>query len=673
MNHIQTLFTCAGLGISFSIFAQSSDMKEELPGNIALPTSTEELKQVAATEKETYKYSVKDYFEKPQTSGYQFSRDGKYFSYRKRDDAGKRHLYVQDIESGETKKVLEEGEELIRGYSWPNNEQLIFIKDQGGDENYQLFVVDIDGGNEKALTPFDGVRVSILQMLREKPEVIIIQMNKDNEQVFEPYLLNIKNGDYTKLYENTDMEKPIMGYDFDKDGALRGYTRQVNGTDYEQLYRISEKDEFKVIAHYDWKGSFGISAFDYASDEPHMAYVTTNLETDKSVIARYDLKNNKQLETVFEAPGYDVGGMSRSRKRNYEIDYFSYNGKKQQLVPVSETYKKFDEKLKSKFGDKQVFVSSMTEDENKVLLYVTSDKLYGEYHIYDVQKDKFKMLLNLMPQLKEGDMAEMRPIKFNTRDGLSVEGYITLPKNAVKGERVPVIVNPHGGPYGVRDGWGFNPETQLFASRGYATLQINYRGSGGYGKGFYLAGSKQIGRKMLNDLEDGVAHAIAQGWADKDKVAIYGGSYGGLATLGSLIKTPDLYTCGVDYVGVSNLFTFVESFPAYWKPFMKQFYEQWYDPENPEEKKIMEDVSPALNSEKITKPLMVVQGANDPRVNINESDQIVENLRERGYYVPYMVKYNEGHGFGHEENQLELYESMMGFFAKFLKQGELKE
>ena len=287
--------------------------------------------------------------------------------------------------------------------------------------------------------------------------------------------------------------------------------------------------------------------------------------------------------------------------------------------------------------------------------------------MYNVANDSFKEVINLMPQLKEEDMAEMRPISYKTRDGLTVHGYLTIPNNAKAGAKVPLIVNPHGGPYGPRDNWGFNPETQLFASRGYATLQVNYRGSGGYGKKHYLAGSKQIGRKMLNDLEDGVAYAKSMDFIDGDRVAIYGASYGGLATLGSLVKTPDLYTCGVDYVGVSNLFTFVNSFPAYWKPFMAQFYEQWYDETNEEEKKLMEEVSPALHVDKITKPLFVVQGANDPRVNINESDQIVSKLRARGVDVPYMVKYNEGHGFGHEESRLELYQSMMGFFAKHLK------
>ena len=272
-----------------------------------------------------------------------------------------------------------------------------------------------------------------------------------------------------------------------------------------------------------------------------------------------------------------------------------------------------------------------------------------------------------MPQLREADMANMLPIHFQTRDGLTIYGYLTLPNSTSKENPVPMIVNPHGGPYGIRDRWKFNSEAQLFASRGYATLQINYRGSGGYGKNYLLKGSKQIGRNMLNDLEDGVAFVLKQGLINKDKIAIYGASYGGLATLGSLVKTPDLYKCAVDYVGVSNLFTFVNSFPPYWKPLLKQFYEQWYNPENPEEHQIMTAVSPALNVDKIKTPLFIIQGANDPRVNINESDQVVKQLRAKGLETPYMVRYNEGHGFHHEENEIALYQTMLGFFAKHLK------
>ena len=214
---------------------------------------------------------------------------------------------------------------------------------------------------------------------------------------------------------------------------------------------------------------------------------------------------------------------------------------------------------------------------------------------------------------------------------------------------------------------GFNPETQLFASRGYATLQVNFRISGGYGKEFLRAGFKQIGRKAMDDVEDGVRYVLEQGWIDEDKIAIYGASHGGYATLMGLIKTPDLYTCGVNYVGVSNIETFFASFPEYWKPLTEMVKAIWYDLDDPVEAEIAREVSPVFQVDKITKPLFVVQGANDPRVNINESDQIVEKLRAKGFEVPYMVKYNEGHGFYREENSLEFYATMLGFLSQYLK------
>ncbi len=381
----------------------------------------------------------------------------------------------------------------------------------------------------------------------------------------------------------------------------------------------------------------------------------------------YDLKRNKEIKTLFSNPDYDVSGMRVSRKRNWEIDYFAYEGEKYVVIPVSETYKKLHAKFQKEFPGKEVYITSSDDDEAIYLLHVGSDRLYGKYYQYDTKSGKFSLLYDLMPQLKEEDMAEMRPITFQSRDGKTIHGYITLPKAAVEGKKVPLVVNPHGGPQGVRDSWGFNPECQLFASRGYATLQVNFRISGGYGKDFLTSGFKQIGRKAMDDVEDGVRYAIAQGWIDKDRIAIYGASHGGYATLMGLVKTPDLYACGVDYVGVSNIETFFKSFPEYWKPYLEMVKEIWYDLDKPEEAKIAREVSPFFQIDKIKKPLFVVQGANDPRVNINESDQIVTALRAKGFEVPYMVKYNEGHGFYREENTMDFYNAMLGFLAKYLK------
>ena len=647
--------------------SNAQDKSDSLPGNISLPSTQEELAKIVALDKGNYKYAVEDYFVKPQQSSFKLSPNGKYFSYMEKDNNGKRHVYVKNNETNEIIRAIEEDEELIRDYRWASDKRLIYLKDQGGNENYHLFAVNVDGSNPKSLTPFENVQVNILNELKEQPDHMIIQMNKDNPEIFEPYKINIHTGEIVKLFENKEVSSPIVDYQFDKDGNLRGYTRQENSTDYLFYYKVSQDKPFEKVVKTNWKDNFSIIDFDYTTKYEHDVYVSSNLESNTNELILYDLKEKKMMKKIYSNDTFDIGGLERSRKRGYEVDYYYYQGEKYNVIPVSDTFKDLYKKLKTQFKDKEFYLTSSTDEEDKHLIYVQSDRLYGTYYLYDTKNGDFKKLLDLMPQLNEKDMAEMRPVKFKSRDGLTIYGYITIPKEVKEGKKVPLIVNPHGGPYGVRDSWGFNPETQLFASRGYATLQVNYRGSGGYGKKFFLAGSKQIGRKMLDDLEDAVLYIKKQGWVNENKIAIYGASYGGLATLGSLVKTPDLYTCGVDYVGVSNLFTFFDAFPPYWKPYLGQVYEQWYNPESEEEKKIIKEISPALNVDKITKPLFVVQGANDPRVNIKESDQVVDNLRSKGYDIPYLVKYNEGHGFAHEENRIELYKVMMGFFAKHLK------
>lgn len=641
-----------------------------IPGNPELVSSDEELNALGRLAEGDYKYTVEDYFAKPKASTFRFSPDGKYMSYREKDENGKRHIYVKDVTSGETTRAIEEKEELVRGYAWLNNNRLAYISDTGGDENYHVFAVDLDGSNLKDLTPFDGVQAQFSNLLDEDKEHIIVNLNKNNPQVFEPYKVNVVTGELTQLYVNDDPGSPIIGYDFDKNGNLKGFTKLKNGVDQDYFYKDSEGN-FKVLKSLNWKDTFVVVSFDYATEYEHDAYVVSNLESDKAKIIRYDLGKNISLGDVFANDKYDVSDMHLSKNRGYELDYVSYEGEKAVIVPISETYSKLHDRITKTFPGKQYSIADATDAEDKLLIFLQSDKLYGEYHSYDVAKDEFTFLYNLMPQLKEEDMAEMRPITFTSRDGLTIHGYITLPKEALQGEKVPVIVNPHGGPQGIRDSWGFNPEAQLFASRGYATLQVNFRISGGYGREFLESGFKQIGRKAMDDVEDGLKYVVEQGWVDKEKAAIYGGSHGGYAVLRGLTKTPDLYACGVDYVGVSNLFTFMDSFPEYWKPYLEIVREIWYDETIPEEKVIMEEVSPVYQIGKIKKPLFVVQGANDPRVNINESDQIVEALRAKGQDVPYMVKYDEGHGFGKEENSIALYRAMMGFFAKHLKDKEI--
>ncbi|WP_090022286.1 S9 family peptidase [Chryseobacterium oleae] len=663
MNLNAKIFGAAQIVLSAMMMnAQTSTAK--LPGDPTLPSSKETLDKLISYDKGNFKYKVEDYFARPNASQFKISPDGQYLSYKEKDADKKNHVYVKELKTGKITKAIVEKDDLIGGYGWLDKKRLFFTQDKGGNENNHLYAVDIDGKNLKDLTPFDGVTLNYADVVKDT-EFVIVALNKNNKQIFEPYKVNFNTGEMTQLYENKDVNNPIDGYIFDKKGNMRGYTVLENGLTTKTYYKDLETGKFNLIKSTDWKNTFNIIGLNDNSKNKDEAYVVTNLDSDKARIVLYDLKKNAIIKEVYSNPVYDVSSIRTARKnRNYELDYISYTGIKSETIPVSKFYKEIHDQLKAEFKEKEFSVVSSDDNEEKLLVVVGSDRLYGTYYEYDTKSKQLKLLYNLMPQLKEEDMAEMKPIEFKSRDGLTIRGYITMPKDAANGKKVPLIVNPHGGPQGVRDNWGFNPEDQLFASRGYATLHVNFRISGGYGKEFQQSGYKQIGRKAMDDVEDGVKYVIEQGWIDKNKVAIYGGSHGGYATLMGLIKTPDLYACGVDYVGVSNIFTFFESFPEYWKPYKEMVKQIWYDLDNPEEAKIAKEVSPVFHIDKIKKPLFVVQGANDPRVNINESDQIVKAMRAKGVEVPYMVKYDEGHGFRKEPSRIELYKYMLGFFAE---------
>ncbi|MDB1144903.1 MAG: S9 family peptidase [Alcaligenaceae bacterium] len=639
-----------------------------LPGNTSLPSSKNELEALAALESADYKYKVEDFFKKPKTSGYQISPNGQFLSFKKRNDEGKTDLWLRNLNTQEETLLLKEGEDVIRGYFWVNDTHILYGQDQGGNEQYHIYDLNIITKTSKDLTPFENVVAMVIRVLREEENTVLIQMNKNIPQLFEPYKLNIETGELIQLFENTDLTAPIADYTFDKQGVLRAYN-VVRGVDSELFYRIDE--EFKSIKHIPMSDVYSILGFDYTSQDPDIAYIANNTETDLCQIERVNLKTGQCLEVLHNNDEYDVQSFGVSRHRGYELDYFSYEGERHIVTPVSKTYTAWlndlETQLRASVGTADIDIIDRSDDESCLLVIVSSDRLVGQLYTYYPAEKKLTLIHHFLDHLKIEDMSLMKPITFKSRDGLTLHGYITLPNNKQADEKVPMVVIPHGGPQGIRDSWGFDPQAQLFASRGYATLAVNFRISGGYGKSFLTAGFGQVGRKCMDDVEDGIAYVIKQGWVDPKKIAIYGGSHGGYAVLRGLTKTPDLYACGIDYVGVSNLFTFMKTIPPYWMPFLPMIKRYWYDEDIPEERAIMEEVSPALHTDKIIKPLFVVQGANDPRVNIDEADQIVSSLRARGVDVPYMVKYDEGHGFAKESNRLELYKAMMGFLSKYLK------
>ena len=358
----------------------------------------------------------------------------------------------------------------------------------------------------------------------------------------------------------------------------------------------------------------------------------------------------------------DVWALGWSRARNVptQVDYQVDKTERHFLDPEA---KRIYEALMARLPGYEVNVQSATKDEQTLIVAASSDRTPGSRYLYDVKANSLKKLADINSAIAEADMAEMKPIQYASRDGLTIRGYLTLPKG-VAANNLPVIINPHGGPW-ARDGWGYKPEIQFLANRGYAVLQMNFRGSTGFGRKFWEASFKQWGLTMQDDITDGVNWLVKEGIADPKRVAIYGASYGGYATLSGITRTPDLYAAAVSYVGVSNMFTFMKSIPPYWKPFLEMMGEMVGNEEK--DKAQLTATSPALNADKIKTPLFVAQGAKDPRVVKAESDQMVEALKKRGIDVDYMVKDNEGHGFSNQENQFEFYEAMEKFLAKHLK------
>ncbi|AXG71219.1 dipeptidyl aminopeptidase BIII [Kordia sp. SMS9] len=603
------------------------------------------------------KISVKDFFKNSEKTSFNLSPNGEYLAYLA-PYKDRMNIHVQKIGSDDVIRVTSVEDRDLAGYFWANNDRLVYARDKGGNENFHIFAVNKDGTNEKDLTPFEGVRCEIIDSLDENEAEMIVGLNKRIPQVYDPYRLNINTGALEILYENPGN---ITGWQTDHDGKLR-LAYMTNGVDNTILYRPTEDAPFKEVMTTNFKQTLAPQYFDF--DNGDVVYAVSNLGRDKAAVVKYDLKENKEIEEIFMDTEVDVSGISYSPKRKVPT-FINYTRAKLNRKFLDKDAENLFKMLEEKLGaDNTYYIASSNKSEDKFLIYVGNDKTRGTYYFYDTTTEDLKHLADLSPWINAEHMASMKPISYTSRDGLTIHGYLTLPVG-VKAENLPVVVNPHGGPW-ARDNWGFNPEVQFLANRGFAVLQMNFRGSTGYGKKFWESSFKKWGQEMQNDITDGVQWLIKEGIADKDRIAIYGGSYGGYATLAGITNTPDLYAAAVDYVGVSNLFTFMETIPPYWEPYKKMLYEMVGDP-NTKDSIMMRQNSPVFHVDKIKAALFVAQGANDPRVVQAESDQMVKALRDNGVTVEYMLKENEGHGFRNEENRFDFYNSMITFLNENMR------
>ena len=597
---------------------------------------------------------LNSFFKNPDISYILLSPEGDKISFTK-PYKNRMNVFVTVLGTKDTFRVTSVEDRNIMSYFWKNNNRIIYLKDKGGDENFHLYAVDADGKNLKDLTPFENVRVQIVDDLQDYEDEVLIEMNKRNPELFDVYRLNIKTGEMKSVAENPG---GISNWITDHTGTIR-VAVQTNGVRSNLLYRENENSPFRIVLQTSFKEQ--VNPLFFSFDNKYI-YACSNLNRDKSAIVKFDISNGKEMEVLFEHPEVDLEMLDYSRKRKV-LTSITYHTQKTEMKFLDKTTEEIYSKLKEKLGDKyDIIITSSNKNEDKCLVRTISDRSLGASYFYDVKTNELSKIVERGPWLQEENLSEMKPISYQSKDGLTIHGYLTLP-NGLDPKNLPVIINPHGGPW-ARDHWGFNPEVQFLANRGYAVLQMNFRGSTGYGRKFWEAGFKQWGRSMQQDITDGVNWLVNQGIADPKRVAIYGASYGGYATLAGLTFTPELYACGVDYVGVSNMFTFMGTIPPYWKPYQDMFHEMVGNPKS--DSISLREISPVFYVDRIKAPLFIAQGANDPRVNKAESDQVVEALKKRGIQVEYMVKDNEGHGFANEENQFDFYGAMERFLAKHI-------
>ncbi|HEY3373015.1 MAG TPA: S9 family peptidase [Prolixibacteraceae bacterium] len=602
---------------------------------------------------------LEDFFRNPEKTAFRLSPNGEYFSYLAPWEK-RLNVYVQKVGADSAVRITSETARDIAGYLWKGNNRVLFLKDTGGDENFQLYGVNIDGTEQKGLTVFEKVRTELIDDLEDVEGEVIVGLNKRNPEVFDPFRLNVNTGEMTQLAENPGN---IVSWMTDHAGKLR-VAITSDGVNQTILFRDTEQAPFSPMLTTSFKETVAPYLFTF---DDKMIYTASNLGRDKTALVIFDPATAKEKEVLFETKEADIDGIEYSKKdkKLLSVSWTTDKEKDHFFDSDAEAMKKW---LEDKLSGYQVSIANHNKAEDKFMVRTYSDKSRGAFYLYDKTSKKLTKLADLSPWLNEKELCDMKPISYKSRDGMTIHGYLTLPKG-YDAKNLPVVINPHGGPW-ARDYWGFNSEVQFLANNGYAVLQMNYRGSTGFGKEFWQSSFKQWGRTMQNDISDGVKWLVDQGIADPKRVGIYGGSYGGYATLAGLTLSPDLYAAGVDYVGVSNMFTFMKTIPPYWKPMLDMFYEMVGNPKS--DSLMLAEVSPVFLVDKIKAPLFVAQGANDPRVNKAESDQIVKALKDRGIEVEYMVKDNEGHGFHNEENRFDFYRSMLAFLNKHLKPQEVK-
>jgi dipeptidyl aminopeptidase/acylaminoacyl peptidase len=599
-------------------------------------------------------------FGNPERTNPQISPDGASLAWIAPRD-GVLNLWVASIdgESGvdwaAARPVTEDTDRGIRAFAWaPDGQHVLYVQDVGGDENWRLYDVEPRSLARRDLTPFEGIHAQIIGTSKRLPDEVLVGINADNPQLHDVYRLNLVSGELVKEIENPG----YAGWLADEDLVVRCALAPEPDGSFNVLVRDSAKDEFRQLLTIPAEDATSTDVVSFSGDGQTLLMISA-ADSDTGRLIRVDLATGDSA-VLAQDPEADVSGvLLHPDTRDPQIALF---------LEDRMTYVVLDESVAGDLAAVRALhpgdpsFSGRDDADRTWLVAFNVDAGSVTYFMYDRESKTGRLLFEARPALSGYELAAMEPFSFAARDGLVVHGYVTFPPGLGR-ENLPAVVDVHGGPQ-VRDTWGYNPEAQWLANRGYLCVQVNYRGSTGYGKAFVNAGDREWGGKMHDDLIDAVDYIAGQGWADRSRVAIYGGSYGGYAALVGAAFTPGVFCCAVDIVGPSNLKTLLETIPPYWAPMIAQLYRRVGNPETDAE--FLWSRSPLSRAHDIRIPLLIAQGANDPRVKQAESEQIVAALTEAGIDHEYLLFPDEGHGFAKPENRIRFYTAAERFLAKYL-------
>ncbi|KAB8315280.1 S9 family peptidase [Tolypothrix campylonemoides VB511288] len=593
-------------------------------------------------------------FGNPERSHPQLSSDGKYLAYLAPDENNVLQVWLRTVGQEDDRQLTADKKRGIRIYFWTyDGEQLIYLQDADGDENWHFYAVNIKSNIVRNLTPFQGIQAQLVALDPNFPNKMLVGMNLKDPSKHDVYRINLKNG---AVEFDTENPGNVITWTVDAKFQVRAAIATMPDGGYDLLLREFPDKPWETLRH--WEPDDEGYAVSFSIDGKTL-YIVGSHDANTQRLIAFDLATRKET-VIAEDSQYDINGILMHPVTRIIQAVAFYTDKQEWQVLDQSIRADFEALAQVRQGEFGV-ISRDLADNNWLVAYVTDDgPVY--YYAYDRGTKTSTLLFSNQPKLEGLSLASMQPVSYQAQDGLTIHGYVTTPMG-IPQSNLPAVLLVHGGPW-ARDTWGYNPEVQWLANRGYAVLQVNFRGSTGYGKDFLNAGNREWAGKMHSDLIDAANWLVQQGIVDPKKIAIMGGSYGGYATLVGLTFTPDVFAAGVDIVGPSNLVTMLQSFPPYWAPLKAMLAYRVGDLEK--EQEFLLSRSPLFFADRIQKPLLIAQGANDPRVKQAESDQIVEAMRKANKPVEYILYTDEGHGFARPENRLHFYAIAEEFLAKYL-------